>query len=91
MAKRFYGSFDVTKITKERLVKGKKGTYCSVVIWENDEPDQFGNTLSIQESLTKEEREKGMKPNYIGNCKLAEGSTAKDASNNDNGDEDLPF
>ncbi len=90
---RYYGSIDVTKISKDKLVKGKKGTYAPIVVWTNDEPDQFGNHASIQENLSKEEREKGVKPNYIGNLKLAEGSTAKAASDNNDeeGDDDLPF
>ncbi len=89
---RYYGSIDVTKISKDKLVKGKKGTYAPIIIWTNDEPDQFGNHASIQENLSKEEREGGVKPNYLGNLKLAEGSTAQAASNdNDEGDDDLPF
>ena len=90
MAKRYYGSFDVSKITKDKLVQGKKGTYCSIIIWENDEPDQFGNVLSIQENLTKEERENNVKANYIGNCKLAEQQQeATQMSEEDK--ENLPF
>ena len=89
---RYYGSIDVTKISKDKLVKGKKGTYAPIIVWTNDEPDQFGNHASIQENLSKEEREEGVKPNYIGNLKLAEGSTASAApTNNDNEEEDLPF
>ena len=74
------------------MIKGKKGMYADIVVWINDEPDQYGNNASIQENLSKEEREKGVKPNYIGNLKLAEGGTAKAASNNnDEKEEDLPF
>ena len=88
---RYYGSVDVTKISKDKLVKGKKGTYAPIIVWTNDEPDQFGNHASIQENLSKEEREAGVKPNYIGNLKLAEGSTASAAPKDNTEEEDLPF
>ncbi len=65
----YYGSIDVTKISKEKLVDGKKGKYCSVVVWINDEEDRFGNIASIQEGQSKEERESGAAKIYLGNLK----------------------
>ena len=35
---------DVTKIIKEWLFKGQKGTYLDLVVYENDATDQFGNS-----------------------------------------------
>ncbi len=90
MARRFYGSIDVTKISKDKLHKGKKGTYAPIVVWLNDEPDQYGNSLAIQEESSKEEREAGKKANYLGNLKEAEGAPASSAAQ-DNTEEDLPF
>ena len=91
MARRFYGSIDVTKISKEKLIKGKKGTYAPLTIWLNDEPDQFGNSLSIQENLSKEERDEGKKATYLGNLKEADGQAAPQQAAADNENEDLPF
>ena len=93
MARRFYGSIDVSKISKDKLIKGKKGLYLPLTIWLNDQPDQFGNSLAIQEELSKEEREAGKKANYLGNLKEADGApAAKEASTqSDEGDDDLPF
>ena len=89
MSKLISASIDVTKIDKSRLFKGKKGTYLSLDIWVNDEEDQYGNTVSINESLTSEEREAGTKKNYIGNGKKvfgwdeAKGSPAPQAASDD--------
>ncbi len=48
---------DVTKIDKSKLFKGKKGTYLDMVAFTNDELDEYGNNISIQQSQTKEEIE----------------------------------
>lgn len=81
MAQLFSASLDVKKITKSKLVEGKKGTYANVTISINDEADQYGNTASIYESQTQEEREAKAPKVYLGNAKLVwssdGGSTAK--------------
>lgn len=83
MAQLFSASIDVTKISKDKLVKGEKGTYLNVTISINDEEDNYGNVLTITESQTKEEREAKAKKNYLANGKLVwssdGGSTAKSA------------
>lgn len=83
MAQLFSASLDVKKITKSKLVEGKKGTYANVTISINDEADQYGNTASIYESQTQEEREAKAPKVYLGNAKLVwssdGGSTAKKA------------
>jgi len=70
MAKLFNGSIDLSKIDKS-LIKTldkdgnpfKNGAkYLNISIWLNDEPDKFGNTLSIQIG-DKENRI------YLGNAK----------------------
>ncbi len=70
MAQLFSASIDVTKFTKDKFVKGKKGTYANVTISINDEPDQFGNILTITESQTQEEREAKAPKIYLANGKL---------------------
>ena len=83
MAQLISASIDVTKISKDKLVKGEKGTYLNITISINDEVDQYKNIASIYESQSKEERESKAKKNYLGNGKIAwsseGGSTAKSA------------
>ena len=83
MAQLFSASLDVSKISKDKLVKGEKGNYLNITISINDEVDQYGNQAGIYESQTKEEREAKVKKNYLGNGKIAwsseGGSTAKKA------------
>ena len=53
-------SIDVTKIDKDRLFKGKKGTYLDLTTFVNlDEKDQYDNNGFISQSQTKEERDAG--------------------------------
>ena len=61
---------DVTKITKDRLYVGKTGAkYLDAIAMELDEPDRFGNTWMIVESVTKEERAAGKRGPILGNMK----------------------
>jgi hypothetical protein len=60
---------DVTKIVKEWLFKGQKGTYLDVVVYENDATDQFGNSHVVKQSPSKDLRDQGTKPVIIGNGK----------------------
>ena len=55
MSKLILASIDVTKIEKNLLIKGKKGTYLNLSIWFHDAPDQFGNDCSIQQTTKKDE------------------------------------
>ena len=78
-------SIDVTKIDKEQIkpvIKkdGSTGKYLSLLIFENDEPDKFGNTHVVRESVSREAREKGIKGKILGNGKSygeKNGSVAK--------------
>ena len=77
MSKMYNGSIDLNKIDKSKIItKDKNGKdfdngakYLNVVVWINDEADQYGNNVSIQVSQSKEEREQGVKATYIGNAK----------------------
>ena len=72
------GSIDLNKIDRTKIVSTNKdgkpfengAKYLNVVVWINDEADQYGNNASIQISQTKEEREAGEKATYIGNLKF---------------------
>lgn len=52
------------------MFAGAKGTYLDLTIWPKDEPDQFGNTHTIHQRLSREDREKGMKEPIIGDIKM---------------------
>lgn len=69
MATIINASIDVTKIPKEALVKGKKGTYANVTIFINDET-RFGNNASVALSQSKEQREAGEQKTYLGNGRV---------------------
>jgi hypothetical protein len=58
---------DVTKLDKSAFFKGAKGTYVDITLWENDQPDEYGNTHSAKQDMGKERR--GEKTPYIGNAK----------------------
>lgn len=101
------GSIDLNKVDKSRIVTINKKTgqpfengakYLNIVVWINDEIDQYGNIASIQEGISKEERESGLKGVYIGNLKNVQGqntnqnnNTSSDVSKNDDDENDLPF
>ena len=77
MSKLLIGSIDLNKIDKTKIVSTDKNgnpfengaKYLNVVVWINDELDNYGNKASIQISQSKEEREAGAKSIYIGNLK----------------------
>lgn len=61
----FLGKINLSKIDKSKLFKSEKGNFwMDITIWQNDIPDDFGNTIAIQQSTGKDE-----KKIYIGNCK----------------------
>lgn len=100
MAQLISASIDVTKISKDKLIKGDKGTYLNITISINDEVDQYGNQAGIYESQSKDEREAKAKKNYLGNGKIAwssdGGSAAKQSGSTPKAapaveEENLPF
>lgn len=61
------GKLDVTKIKKEFLFKGAKGTYLDIALIPT--PDsEYGEWMIVQ-SLPKENREAGEKGPILGNAK----------------------
>ena len=62
---------DVTKIDKDKLYKGAKGTYLDVTTFiDTDTPDKFGNNGMVTQSVTAEEREAGTRGAILGNNKV---------------------
>lgn len=69
MASIIIASIDVTKIPKDKLVQGKKGTYLDLSITVNDET-KYGNNASIAVGQSKDEREAKEPKTYLGNGKV---------------------
>lgn len=91
---------DVTKIDKQYLFKGAKGTYLDLTLMENkDGKDQYGFDGFIVQDIPKEAREAGEKGPIIGNWKhldvkpKAAAPKAKAAPPKDEGltQDDVPF
>ena len=94
MSKRYIGSIDLTaageavRANHSAVNKGKNGhTYVNVVIWENDDPDQFGNTHSIQLQAAKDSQDAKV---YIGRAKPPQAAPQQAGAASDNF-QDLPF
>jgi hypothetical protein len=62
---------DVTKIDKEALYKGAKGTYLTLTVWPNKEGrNQYGDDAIVKQDLGKDRRDE--KPEIIGNARIIE-------------------
>lgn len=63
-------SLDLSKINKSKIKKTDKGQqFYDIIVDTRKTPDKFGNTHSVYENQTKEEREAKTDKNYIGNGK----------------------
>jgi hypothetical protein len=62
---------DVTKIEKERLYQGKKGKYLDIVLIPTPNA-KYEQTHMVVQSVSKEERDQGIKGNILGNAKEIE-------------------
>ena len=80
---------DVTKIDKNRLFRGEKGTYLDCVLIET--PNSEYSDYMIKQSVSKEERENGVEGNILGNAKIFATAGTKDPQGNYEPDPDLPF
>ena len=86
-------SIDVTKIVKDRLYKGEKGTYLNLTTFVDlDNADQYDNNGFISQSVTKEERTNGVQTPILGNVKVIykDGDSAP-APKQETLEEDVPF
>ena len=90
MNKLVTAKIDVTKIKKELLFKGEKGTYLDLTIWINSDPDKYGNDISIEQRTAK-----GEDKIYLGNGKfyVKKDEAPKDTKMGRTAppDEDIPF
>ena len=89
--KKYWGSLNLNKI-KEAIdggvnpFEGKRGKYLEVNVWVNDEPDQFGNSCSIQ-VYNKDTKQ----ATYLGNLKLSEYNNEIPKETKKDDGPDLPF
>ena len=96
-------NIDVTKLQREHFVKGKKGTYLDLVVFLNDEQDQYGNNGGVKQTF--KDADNKAQP-YIGNARIFwrdgnQANTNSDATSAENKhpnyandadfDSDLPF
>ena len=70
------GKIDVLKINKDRLYKGKKGTYLSIVLIPTPN-SEYGDYM-IKENVSKEDREAGNDGAILGNAKINEQPTEQE-------------
>ena len=82
---------DVTKIDKSKLFQGAKGTYLDAVVFLKDEVDQYGNNGMIVQSVTKEEREQGIKGAILGNSSPVGQQQPQAETAQEEVKDDLPF
>ena len=59
----------VIPIDDKTVVEKEGKAYINLTLWASDDADQYGNHLSAQKKMSKEERDAGEKAEYIGNGK----------------------
>lgn len=84
-------SIDVTKIDKQKLYVGKKGTYLNAVLIETPN-SEYGDYM-VKENISKEDRERGIEGAILGNGKIVKKSESKQNQEPTPppGEDDLPF
>lgn len=95
MSKRFLGSIDVDAVAQavkdkhSALVVTDKGRrFLNIVIWENESPDQYGNTHSVQLQAAKDSQEAKV---YIGRAKPPQQAPAAAPAVQADPRDELPF
>lgn len=67
----FSASINVAEIDKTKLVEGKKGKYLNITCFlDSHNKDKFDSNGMITQSVSKEEREAGVKGSILGNAKV---------------------
>ena len=89
---------NVSRIDKTHLHQGEKGKYLDLVLFPNKTgPDKNGNTHIVMQSISKEQRDAGVKGAILGNAcipfaRTVEPEHDKPSMNiNSPGDDDVPF
>lgn len=86
-----------SSIDKARLYPGKNGKYLDLVLMKKREVDQYGNDWMCVQSVTKEERQAGVKGAILGNgktlgqVKQAAAPSTTQSKSTDTEEDDVPF
>lgn len=70
MASIIKANINLNEIPKDKIYKGKKGSYLPITITINDEVDNYGNQGPVVVEQSKEEREAKAPKVYLGNIKV---------------------
>ena len=70
MQETIIAKIDVTKIDKNKLFQGKKGTYLDLVLIPTP-GSPYGNDYMAVQGLGKEDREAGQRGEILGNARLS--------------------
>jgi len=71
MATLISASINLSKIDKEKIIKGKDGAqYYDITISVNDSKNDYGQDVSIYEKQTKYQQQAKEKKNFLGNGKI---------------------
>lgn len=82
MSKLISASINLKKVDQSLLIGGTKGKYLNLTIWINDQPDQYGNDVSVEQRT-----EKGKDKIYLGNGRSYKKEEQPVAGTNPIGDE----
>jgi len=63
-------NINLSDIPKDKIFKGKKGDYITLIVDERKQPDNYGNTHTVYITQSKEDREAKKDKIYIGSGKL---------------------
>ena len=103
MASIIKANINLNEIPKDKIYKGKKGSYLPITITINDEVDNYGNQGPVVVEQSKEERESKAPKVYLGNVKVVwtngdnvaaaprEGQPQQAAPSFTQQEDDLPF
>ena len=70
MASIIKANINLNENPKDKIYKGKKGSYLPITITLNDEVDNFGNQGPVVVEQSKEEREAKTPKVYLGNVQV---------------------
>lgn len=83
----------LSKIDKSRIKESNGKKYIDLILRETPN-DKYGNDYMVVESVTKEENQRGVKGNILGNGKKlggGSGSSSKPSGNTHVSQDDLPY
>lgn len=82
---------DVTKIDKEKLFPGKNGAKYLDLILIPSTNSRYGDDFMVVQSVSKEERARGIKGAILGNAKFLGGGAPATAPAAQQEQDDVPF